>query len=311
MMATVTRIRLQDFHCGWGILLVTALSAGSLSGGEAVGFAASDEPYLVAGAPVEGVSTLLEGETASSNLLPLRVRLAPGHEIVLGPGSRGRFWRDRVHLEGVSIEARAAAGEGLTVSVESLTFQAPAGGALVMYGDRPGMASAWADGAPVEVASSVGGAATLEPGQAATVAMLGDELRVEPDRASLEIARIQIRQLHHLQQLASSRPGVSRRVQPLLSRLSAASGGLLRADGAARSNRHNVQPLDEAALLAATFEVHAALSTTPWAEAGCGSPKCLSSKPVHRPADFAGWMGGGPPPSGCELCRPGGLEAVE
>ena len=294
------------------LLLAAAMAPGFATAVEPVGFAVSDEPFLVEGGESPGNATVLAGEAVSSNHLPLRVRLSAGPEIALGPGSQARFWSDRMRLEGVSAEFQAGPRADLTLELGPLRFQATAGGGCVIYSDRPELASAWAMDGPLLVSAGEGESVTLEAGSAATFMVTGGELQVQPERAPLEIARIQIRQLAHLGRIAVSRPGVRGRLQPLLQLLSDASGGLLRGSPAGqRLTPAALSAVDAPLLLEAALQVHRALLDEPWAEAGCGSPDCIRRGRVRQPVDFAGWTGGTPPPQpGCQLCRRAGPDAA-
>jgi len=295
------------------LIVAAALAASSSSAAEPVGFAVSTEPFLVEGSEVLGNVTVLAGEVVSSNHLPLRVRLSTGHELTLGPGSQARFWSDRARVDGVSVDFQAATGASLAVEFGPLVFEAAAGAGAVIYGDRPATASAWAKADSVRVSSvSSGQSATLEPGGSATFSIVGDELRLQDQRAPLEIARIQIRQLRYLAQMAVTRPGVEGRSQVLLRRLSAASGGLLQVDPTEdQPGRNAIPAVDSERLLAAAIEVHGRLLAEPWADAGCGSPDCIHRKRSREPHNFVGWAGGLQPRPGCELCRAGNLGIPE
>lgn len=291
--------------------LAGAAACLSLSAAQPVGLARSDEPFLVQAAPVRHNATILAGEAVSSNHLPLRVHLASGHELILGPGSQARFWDNRVRLDGVSLDFEARPGAALAIQIGALTLQPSDGGSGAIYGDRPGLASVWVRSGSVR-ASLAGQEMTLEAGAAATLSEAGGQLRAQDKRAPLEIARIQIRQLQYLGQMAAVRPGIRTRSQPLLERLAAASGGLLQAAAAGASERAAVPAVDPAQLLEAAMDVHGVLLREPWVQAGCGSPDCMRLRPVKRPHDFDGWAGGMPPPQpGCELCRPGGDVELE
>ncbi len=281
-----------------------------------VGVAESDQPFLVDGDLTPGNATLMAGEAVSADLLPLRVRLETGHAVTLGPGSQARFWGDLVRFDGVSAAIQAAAGEVLTIETGALRFRTAPGGGAVIYGDRPGAAAAWGVGGPLEVSAGSGEPTMLGPAVAAAFSVTGGELQVQTERAALEIARIQARQLQHLEQLAATRPAVRGRAQPLLRRIADASGGRMRVgDG---DNRESASDFNPARLLEVAFEVHRRLLTYAWADSGCGSPDCINHKRVRRPVDFAGWSAATPAPQfGCALCRraglglPGETDAVE
>jgi hypothetical protein len=276
----------------------------SLSALEPVGFAVSAQPFLIAGAPARSNATILAGEAISSNRVPLRVHLSAGHEVILGPGSQAAFWADRVRVEGVSVDFRAAAGAKLTVEMGPLRFEASDGAGAAVYSDRPTLASAWAKGGSVQVAIDEGSPLDLGSGDSAAFALISGELRVQQRRAPLEIARIQIRQLQYVGQMAVTRPGVKARTDTLLSRLAEASDGLLQAEPAAEQfDRESRPAVDSARLFAEVLNVHAAMLSEPWTEAGCGSPDCVVRRRVHKPDDFVGWADETPPPPGCELCR--------
>lgn len=294
------------------LLLTGLLACLSLSALEPVGFAVSEQPFLVEGAEVWGNATVLAGETVSSNRVPLRVRLTVGHEIVLGPGSQAAFWADRVHVDGVSAEIRAAPGEAFKTELGRLLVDVSAGGSALVYSDRADLASVVARGAPLQVSAEGLEPFALSDGEAASFSVAAGEVRVQTNRAPLEIARIQIRQLSYLNQMAVTRPGVERRSRPLLQLLSDASGGLLQIGPAQEQIGRDMAPaVDADRLLRAAIEVHEALLTEPWADAGCGSPDCVRRRPVHRPNDFVGWADSIPPQAGCELCRLRALDALE
>lgn len=272
---------------------------------EPVGVAESEQPFLVEGDPAPGNATLLTGEAVSSDLLQLRVRLARGHSVTLGPGSQARFAGDLMRFDGVSAAFQAAAGQVLTIEMGALRFRTAPGGGGAIYADRPGVAAAWAVGSPLDVSNGSDEPITLGPGEAAAFSVERGELQVEAERAPIEIARIQIRQLKHVEQLAATRPAVRPRVEDLLNRLADASGGLFRLGS---DDQQEAVGVDPARLLEVAFEVHRRLLTDAWADADCGSPDCINRKRVQRPVNFAGWAATAPLAEfGCALCRRAGL----
>lgn len=271
---------------------------------EPLGFAESDQPFLVDGDPTPGNATVLAGEAVSADMLPLRVRLQTGHSITLGPGSQARFLPELVRFDGVSAAFQAAEGQVLSVELGALRFRTAPGGGGVVYGDRPAVAAAWALGGPLEISGGGGEPVSLEPGAVGRFSVAGGELQVH-EGAALEIARIQIRQLQHLEQMAATRPAVRSRVEPLLRSLADASGGWLRVEA---GDRRQAVSFAAERLLEVALETHHAILTEFWADAGCGSPDCVNRRRVHRPADFAGWSTPAPPAlPGCALCRRAGL----
>ena len=298
------RPRIDNRRLPLHLALAFCLCCFPLSALEPVGFAVSAQPFLIQGAAAQSNATILAGEVVSSNRVPLRVHLSAGDEVILGPGSQATFWADRVRLDGVSVDFQSGSGAALTVELGALRFQASAGAGAVVYSDRPALVSAWAKGGSVRVDVEGGQLETLQPGGSTAFALVAGEWRVQERRAPLEIARIQIRQLQYVGRMAVTRPGVEARTESLLERLADASDGLLQVEPTAEQLGRDTRPaVDSARLFAEVLQVHAAILSEHWTEAGCGSPDCVARRRVHKPADFMGWADETPPPPGCELCR--------
>lgn len=283
-----------------------------------IGVAASDYPFLLQGQPVKHHGTLLEGEAVTSAFMPTRIRLDSGASYVLGIGSQLRVGGERVLLEGVSLEVVRSGARPQTILAAGLEIravdQATRGS---IYTDRPEVLSVWASAGEFEVLDSAGDTvARVRAGTALTFSSTMSEggPRVQEKRASLEIARILMRELQYLARVEEERPAIRDTRLRLMNRLAIASGGLL-GDQAEEANRElepdiptGLPAVDPTALLNAAAEVERTLHQSRLDLAGCGDPSCATPDPPVARNDFAGVIGTLPPPyPGCNLCRGGEL----
>ena len=278
-----------------------------------VGFAVSEAVFLIEGAEVFGNVTLLAGETVTSSYLPLRLRLQSGTSLTLGPGSQARIWSDRVRLDGVSLDVAVGRGAPFLVEVGAFTLELEPGGRGSIFSDRPELVSAWTEQGSLRAMASGSEQAQAPAGRPLTLVAHDGAVRLQDERAALESARIQVRQIRHLRAMAAVRPAIASRADSLLQQIAAAAGGLSAVQPVEEAGMRDALPaVDTGELLAAVRRVQQRLLGEAWALAGCGSPECVSREPVHRPHDFQGWIGGMPAPApGCLLCRRAEADAAE
>ena len=279
-----------------------------------VGFAFGDGAYLVETDAIRGDAVLLEGEAVSTNVVPARIYLENGGFAILGQGSQARVHRDRVEVSGVSFEMLRFGDPAIPLAAGGLLISAASDDARAsVFTDRPSVVSMMVSKGSVDVATAAGRILRRMPaGSAATFARGPGEMRIQENRAALEIARICMRQLEMLAILEEFVPGVAPRRRVMVGMLSEASGNLLepgeRLQGLIDSPEipTGLPAVSPDRLILAAREVHFRLNQEGLDEAGCGEPECAAAEPPRWRNRFFGWAGGFPlPPPGCVLCQPG------
>ena len=281
-----------------------------------VGFAFGDSAYLVETDPVRGDAVLLEGEAVSTNEVSARIHHNNGAFAILGPGSQARLFEDRIELSGVSLEMLRFGDPATAIEAGGLTILSASPDARAsVFSDRPSVVSVMVSKGSVDVATTDGAALRRMPaGSAATFAQSQGEVRIQENRAALEIARICMRQLEMLGVLENAAPGVRGRREAMVKMLSDASGGLLapreRAEDLVESPDipTGLPAVSPEELIVAAREAHFRLNQEGLDEAGCGDPECAAAEPPRWRNRFFGWAGGyNLPPPGCALCQLGEL----
>ena len=276
----------------------------------------SELPFLIEDSEVRGNATILEDEAVSTSYLPARVRMNDGSEFVLGIGSHAQWNESVVRLEGVSLEL---------TNVGSARPVLEAGGLYAkwtdpdtkarFYTDRPDILSVRVDAGSVEVERPTGETIrTVKAGEAITFSKTRTDLQVQTNRAPIEIARVQMRQLDHQEALEETLPSVRRHRRNLLIGLSSASAGLLSLNPALRENSAPGLAVGGGALTANPQQLLAATDSTNtevnsgYSHYGCGNSICAGNTRLSSLNIFFGHVVGlNVPYPGCALCRPGAL----
>ncbi len=283
-----------------------------------VGFAFGDAAYLVETDSIRGDAVLLDGEAVSTNVAPARIYLSNGGFGIVGVGSQVVVRADRVELSGVSLEMLRFGDPAVSLEAGGLLVDPASDDARVsIFTDRPSVVSIMVSKGSVDVTTAAGRALRRIPaGASATFARGPGEIRIQENRAALEIARICMRQLEMLGVLEEFVPGIGPRRDAMVKILSEASGGLLEPRERELDLVQSAEiptglpAVDPEALIVAAREVHFRLNQEGLDEAGCGDPECAAAEPPRWRNRFFGWAGGfPPPPPGCVLCQPG--ETVE
>ena len=278
-----------------------------------IGVVSSDYPFLIEGEPVPHHGTLLEAEAVTSAFMPTRVVLNFGASYILGIGSQARFSRERVLLDGVSLEIVLAGTEPQPIEVAGIEIRASTTDTrAAIYSDRPEIVSVTVSRGSVEVSRGEKTVRSVSAGEAVTFSETRSSTtpRIQEKRSSLEIARIQMRQLQYLSIVEEERPAIGDIREGLIQALAMASGGLLGSEF--QEDEENLSPViptglpavNPELLLRATEYVAAELRRSRLDLAGCGSPACATPAPPVARNDFSGIVGTLPPPyPGCTLCR--------
>ncbi len=141
--------------CGLVSVLLSGALVAVLASPPVIGTATARGQFLLDNAAVQGNATLLEGSVLETRSAPSRLRLQGGAEIMIGSGSRGRVYGDRLVLE--KGEGRLAGSRQYRIDAGVLRVlpDAPAAAARVAYW-RPGTITVAAMDGPVSVATADG-----------------------------------------------------------------------------------------------------------------------------------------------------------
>jgi hypothetical protein len=283
-----------------------------------VGFAFGDGVYLIETDAIRGDGVLLEGEAVSTNMVPARLYVEGGGFGIVGIGSQARVFADHILISGVSFEMLRFGARALPLEAGGLRIAAASPDARVsVFTDRPSVVSVMVSNGEAAVSTKAGRVLRRMPaGSAATFTRGDGEIRIQESRASLEIARICMRQLEMLGVLEEFVPGVAARRAAMADMISEASGELLMPRQQQRDLIDSpdiptgLPAVSPERLLVAAREVHFRLNQEGLDEAGCGDPECAAAEPPRWRNRFFGWAGGFDlPPPRCVLCQPG--EAAE
>lgn len=300
-----------------GILLASATLTAAPKA--SLGFAASDYPFLIEKSEVIGNGAVLAGEAVSTGYLPAALHLNDGAEYILGIGSSARIFDDRIALEGVSLEIvgpgerlRAIEAAGLILAATNSATKA------TIYTDRADQVAVRVARGSIEVRRPDGRSVrTVGEGQATLFADTRSELKVRDAEAAPYIARIQLRQIEHMEGLEQGRPSVRRKRTALAAMLAgagavaagAAAGGGATAAVPASSFAPTGGGLANGNLLGTVSAVDEQLNQADTVQTGCSNATCQQSTVKLVTTNiFFGYVIGLPFPfPGCALCIPGSV----
>ena len=110
--------------CGTAALLLglcfTLGGAVASEGRLAVGLAVSDSVFDVSGSEIMGSTTVFLGEAVTSGQLPTQLQVNEGSRYLVGVGSRVRVGRDKIALDGGSLEILTLSSDTPTLQVAGL-----------------------------------------------------------------------------------------------------------------------------------------------------------------------------------------------
>jgi len=300
------------------LCLSVVLIAGALPAAapKAVGVAISDMPFLIEDSEVRGNATILENEGISTSYLPTRVRLNDGSEFMLGIGSYARWTQSVIRLEGVSLELTSVGTTPPILEAGGLYARwSDADTHARFYSDRPDILTVRVETGSVNVERATGQAIrTVKAGEAITFSKTRTDLQIQINRAPIEIARVQMRQLDYQEALEETLPSIGNQRRNLLIGLSSASAGLLSLNPALRENAApglavgaGTLTIDPQQLLAATDSTNTEVNSTP-SHYGCGNATCGQTTRLSSLNIYVGYVVGlNLPYPGCPLCLPGAL----
>ncbi len=305
--------RLPLLLCLCAVLAAWALPAAPP---KAVGVAISDMPFLIEDSEVRGNATILEDEGVSTSYLPTRVRLNDGSEFMLGIGSYAQWNESLIRLEGVSLELTNVGSAPPVVEAGGLYLKwtDPETRAR-FYTDRADILTVRVESGAVEVERPTGETLrTVKAGEAVTFSKTRTDLQVQVNRAPIEIARVQMRQLDYQEALEETLPSIRSHRRKLLIGLSTASAGLLSLNPALRENAapglavgSGALTVNPQQLLAATDATNTEVNSTP-SHYGCGNATCGQVTRLSSLNIYVGYVVGlNLPYPGCPLCVPGAL----
>lgn len=284
-----------------------------------VGFAVGDYPFHIEKSEIRGNGTIFAGETVTSHYLPTQLNLNSGSSLLLGIGSVAQIFDAKVVLKGGTVEIQSAGDALIAVEAAGLTFQPmTADTKAVVYSDRADMVSVSVEIGSVAVHNAKGEQIrVVDADSRAAFAHTQQNVKIERDeRATLEIARIQARQIEHMGKLSKNVPAFKEKSTEMMGMLAAASGGYISATsgsaGIVPSSGSEISPItppsfDFAALKDATTTVNQLHPTIP-DQMGCGEPGCNPFHPLNTNNILVGHptLGGGLPtlPGFCVICFP-------
>jgi hypothetical protein len=200
---------------------------------KAVGFAEGAYPFQVNGKKVERNTTLFEGETVTSALLPTQLSIEGGR-FGLGIASQARVYAKRLVFDGGSLRLMGpTAGVGVEAAGLKLTSDS-ADTVATIYASRPDQLSITVESGEVSVIDDSGKEiARANPDAVTTIRDTRAKARVDTSSAPVEVAEIQAKQAEHLgtMERSISGAGFGERSRTLLGILAGASGGAVGLSG--------------------------------------------------------------------------------
>lgn len=245
--------------------------------------------FDVSGSEVTGSTTVFLGEAVTSGQLPTLLQLNEGSRYLVGVGSRVRVGRDKIALDGGSLEILTSSSATPTLHVAGLllTPQDEQTRAVV-YISRPDILSVSVEQGELVTSRPNGDVIGLvKAGEMATMANTRDKITIDRRNAAADIAEMQVEQLQHMAQLKKLNPTIGRKAGALLGSLSAASAGLISGSllnsggpttdtlgsrdlGFTANSLAASATYDQAALESATRQVNQGLTDGSWGMTGCG-----------------------------------------
>ena len=196
---------------------------------KAVGFAEGAYPFQVNGKKIERNTTLFEGETVTSALLPTQLSIA-GSRFGLGIASQVRVFENRLVFDGGSLRL---IGETAGVGVEAAGLNLKTNSAdavATIYASRPNQLSITVESGEVSVIDAAGKeVARANSSAVTTIRDTRSNARVDTASAPIEVAEIQAKQAEHLgtMEQSISGAGFGEKSRTLLGILGGASGGAI------------------------------------------------------------------------------------
>jgi hypothetical protein len=196
---------------------------------KAVGFAEGTYPFQVNGKKIERNTTLFEGETVTSALLPTQLSIAGGR-FGLGIASQARVFENRLVFDGGSLRLMGATA-GVGVEAAGLKVASDAAGTVAtIYASRPDQLSIAVESGEVSVSDAAG--KEIARANSSAVTTIRDSrasAKVDTSSAPLEVAEIQAKQAEHLgtMEQSISGAGFGEKSRTLLGILAGASGGMV------------------------------------------------------------------------------------
>lgn len=254
---------------------------------KAVGFAEGPYPFQVNGKKIERNTTLFEGETVTSALLPTQLSIADSR-FGLGIASQARVFDKRVVFDGGSLRMMGATG-GVGVEAAGLKLASQSDGTVAtVYTARPDQLSITVESGEVSVLDGNGKEiAMAKPGAVTTIRDTRSGPKVDNSSAPVEVAEIQAKQAEHLGTMEQSISGAGfmEKSRTLLGILAGASGGVVgvrgRSSATAAGSGAAASSLSGAglsgvapsglSLQAASIEVGRQLQSDSTTQAGCTS----------------------------------------
>lgn len=280
---------------------------------KAVGFAEGAYPFQVNGKKIERNTTLFEGETVTSALLPTQLSIAGGR-FGLGIASQARVFENRLVFDGGSLRLM---GETAGVGVEAAGLKLATGSAdtvATIYASRPDQLSITVESGEVSVIDDAGKEiARANSTAVTTIRDTRSKARVDTSSAPVEVAEIQAKQAEHLgtMEQSISGAGFGERSRTLLAILGGASGGavgLATRDSAASANSDlsssRLSDLGTGAmtLQAASIQVGRQLQGDATTQAGCATYQECYPIPVISDNRPYGIVTGVVVLPGCSFC---------
>lgn len=255
----------------------------------AVGVAASDSVFDVSGSEVTGSTTVFLGEAVTSGQLPTQLQLSEGSRYLVGVGSRVRVGRDKVALDGGSLEILNSSSDTPALHVAGLRLTPrDAQTRAIVYISRPDVLSVSVEQGEM-VASRANGEVIEQvmAGKMVTMANTRDKVTIDRRNAAADIAELQVAQLQHMAQLKTLNPTIGSKAGGLLGSLTAASAGLISGSllssggptpdtlgsrdlGFTASSLASSANYNQTALESATRQVNQGMTDGSWGATGCG-----------------------------------------
>lgn len=276
---------------------------------QAVGFAEGTYPFQVNGKKIERSTTLFDGETVTSALLPTDLSLA-GSRFGLGIASQAKVFQKRLVLEGGSLRMTGETS-GVAVEAAGLELSSPSKNTVAtLYSSRPDRLSIVVESGEVSVLDSAGKAIARATSKGVTtIRDTRDSAKVETSDAPIDVLEIQSKQAEHLGQMEQSVTGAgfTERSRTLLGILAGASGGLVGMNAASDTPVTNAPAstalgANNLALTAASIEVGRQLQSDSTSQAGCSTYRECYPIPVISDNRPYGYVTGVIVLPGCSFC---------
>jgi len=289
----MNRLRISTAAALLGFLtMATGVQAGDLP--STAGFAESGSRFLVGASEATGNATVFTGESVTSGHLPTRLNLPDGSKYQIGVGSRVQVGRNRLILDGGSLEILNTGSAPPVLEVAGLEFsvQNPRTRAA-LYISRPDIVSASVNEGALRASRPNGEKLQdVNAGEMVTLANTRSDIKIDKRNAAADIAEVQAEQLRHMGKLGEINPTLGSKAGALLATLAGASGGLIGAslgdssgfDGAASpslgaaassmtlaASSAASPAFDAAAMQKATQNVQTGMSDGLWGVTGCGA----------------------------------------